>query len=229
MNLDLKMKFSQNELGYYFKDSEILVFFGNATATAEKIESLYSQYKFFRLKQTHSDILVTASDNVAEGDAHWTDKKNYALRISTADCIPLMVFCKQTKRIMGAHAGWKGVVNQIALKSLAQLINTGSTERDFNFFIGPHIVKNSFEVSEDTFIQLEKSHYGLTRKDYVTEVTPKYFVDLKEIVTSQIDYITGRKNQIYSLDIDTKTNSDFFSYRRGKLTNERNLSFIVRL
>ncbi len=223
------MKFWQNELGYYFKNENCLVFFGNTTATAEKIENFYNDLRFRRIKQTHSDIIIAASEQLVEADAHYTDQKKHALLIATADCTPLMIYCRQTHRALAIHAGWRGVQNQITLKALQKLIATGSTDKNFEFFFGPHIMKDSFEVSEDVFLQLEKSQFGLDRSDYASSKNDKFYVDLQAIIFSQIRYVIGKEPSAMTLNLDTKTNELFHSYRRGKMTHERNLSFIAIL
>ena len=223
------MIFSQNELGYYFKNENCLVFFGNVTATAEKIAVFYPEFSFLRIKQTHSDIIVVASTEIHEADAHWSDQKKQALLIATADCTPLMIFCRQTKRAVAIHAGWRGVENKIALKALQKMIETGSTQKDFEFYFGPHIMKDSFEVSEDVFLLLEKSQYDLNKKNYVSQKNNKFYVDLQKIIFSQIRHIIKKEPIAMTIDLDTKTNTNFHSYRRGKQTNERNLSFITVL
>lgn len=223
------MKFSQNELGFFFKNENCLVFFGNVNATVEKIENFYNDLRFRRIKQTHSDIVIAASEQLNEADAHYSYEKGHALLIATADCTPLMIYCRQTHRAVAIHAGWRGVENQITLKALQKMIATGSTEKDFEFYFGPHIMKDSFEVSEDVFLQLEKSQFGLDKKDYVSEKNDKFYVDLQKIIFSQIRQVIGKEPNAMTINLDTKTNELFHSYRRGKMTSDRNLSFITVL
>ncbi len=223
------MKYLENELGYFYQNSKCLVFFGKALGTLEKIEKLYPKFKFQRVKQTHSDIIVESSDKLVEADAHWTGEKNQALLISTADCIPMMIHCKKTDRIVAIHAGWRGIVHRIASKAVVSLLETGSGKNDFEFWIGPHILKNSFEINEDVFVQLQDSQIGLEDVDFFSQLQDKFYVDLKNTVVSQLEYSLNAKINLHFSPFDTKVDHNFHSFRRGKLTGERNLSFIVLL
>lgn len=222
------MKFLENELGHYYKDSDIFVFFGKISATLEQIKDAYPEYKFFKIKQTHSDLIVRASAIPAVADAHWTDESKSALLISTADCIPLMIFCKQTRRATAIHAGWRGVASQIVIKALNEIIFSGSSEKEFLFFLGPHILQESFEVLEDTFQLLLAAQSNLAFHEYSFKKNGKYFVDLQKIVFSQIQFAIKKEPIILTLKIDTKSNLNFNSYRRDLKKSGRNLSFISK-
>lgn len=227
-NSDLIMTSFQNNLGFGFKDDEYLVFFGNARASMEDLQSKFSQYDFKRIKQTHSDVVVECSDQVLEADAHYTDEVDKALVIATADCMPIMVYCVQTSRVLAIHAGWRGVENKITEKSLNQLITAGSTDKNFKIFIGPHILQSSFEVDADTRDLLAKAHYGLKPSHYMFSSKDKFHVNLGKIVISQIEHVIQKMPEIEILSIDTKTDREYHSHRRDQ-TKQRNFSFVVRI
>ena len=111
------MKYFQNDLGFGYKDEKVLIFFGNKNAELVNIAQAFPAFKFLRVKQTHSDIFVAASEELQEADAHWTGEKNIALIIATTDCMPIMIYCEQTHRVAAVHAGWRGVVNGIIEKN----------------------------------------------------------------------------------------------------------------
>lgn len=223
------MKYSQNELGYFYNNEKYIVFFGTVSASIEKLKEFYPSLNFRHIRQTHSDIVVESTESLLEADAHFTNKKNQALLIATADCTPLMIYCHQTQRVVAIHAGWRGVENKITEKTLNKLIATGSTEKKFDFFFGPHIMQDSFEVSEDVFLLLQNAQHELDKKEYALEKNDKFYVDLQKIILSQIKHVIKAPPQVLILDMDTKTNENFHSYRREKMTPERNLSFIAPL
>lgn len=218
----------QNNLGFGFKDDEYLVFFGNARASLEDLQSKFSQYAFKRIKQTHSDIIVESSDETPEADSHYTSELDQALVIATADCMPIMIYCVQTSRVMAIHAGWRGVENRITEKSLNQLVTTGSTDKNFKIFIGPHILQSSFEVEADTCDLLAKAHYGLKPSHFMYSRNNKFYVNLDKIVISQIEHVIQKLPEIEILSIDTKTDKEYHSHRRDQ-TKQRNFSFVVRI
>lgn len=205
------------------------VFFGNSQDNFAKIQQDFPRLNFKKIHQTHSDIVVESSANLNEADSHYTSETNAALLISTADCMPIMIYCKQTHRVAAVHAGWRGVANKITEKTLQKLIATGSSKKEFQFWVGPHILQGSFEVDRTTYDLLSVAHYNLPVNDYVVEKNNKYYVALNKIIETQIKNITGHSSEILFLDIDTKTSSDYYSYRRDQKTKERNLSFICLL
>ena len=140
------MNFQECDLGFTFKNSEVLVFFGKAYGDLEKVKSHFSTFEFYGVRQTHSDLIVQASSNFYQADAHWTSQSLKALFILTADCIPLFIYNRKMHIIAAIHAGWRGIENHIVLKSLKKIMTTTSQPEDFEIWIGPHILKNSFEV-----------------------------------------------------------------------------------
>lgn len=209
--------------------SRAFVFFGNAEDSFEKIQSDFRDLNFKKIRQTHSDIVIKASDQPIEADSHYTSKAKEALIIATADCMPIMIYCKQTHRAAAVHAGWRGVENKITEKTLHELISTGSSKKDFQFWVGPHILQNSFEVDLATYALLSKSHYNLKDEEYMICKNSKCYIALNKIIESQIKNILNKTPEIVFLNIDTKINSDYHSYRRDQKTKERNLSFICLL
>ncbi len=222
------MKYFQNDIGFGYRDEKVLIFFGNKAGELENLKKEFPSFDFLRVKQTHSDIFLPASTELREADAHWTAEKNKALLIATADCMPLMIFCEQSNRIAAVHAGWRGVANGIIENTLKQLIHTGSGEKKFRIFCGPSIQQNSFEVDRDVFDQLVAKSRSPHVSSYSFFQNNKYYVNLNKIAQNQILTTTGVMNSVFSA-IDTKTNEDYYSYRRGKLKSERNLSFICLL
>jgi len=112
------------------------------------------------LKQTHSDIFhfITEdeklSDSVyyAEGDAFYTQRKNTALCIRTADCLPVVFYAEtDQKRTAGIiHAGWRGLEKKIITKVINDVKNRLSLdESSIRFFSGPCIGPDSYQVQSD--------------------------------------------------------------------------------
>lgn len=223
--------------GSGFQTEEYLVFFGNQNADLPKIQSEFPNLSFRRVRQTHSDIVTPsipnsldiAFENLTEADAHLTEQSQEGLLILTADCLPLMIYCQQTHRVAAVHAGWRGVENHIAEKTLTELIRTGSDQKDFLIWVGPHIQQDSFEAGADAFALLSQAHYGLEPDSYFYQRADKYFIDLNLIVKSQIEQVLGKAAAVWFSADDTMTNQNYFSYRRDQKTKSRNLSFIARL
>ncbi len=223
------MNFLECELGFTFQNSKVIVFFGKATATQTDLQQKFPQLQFYFIKQTHSDIIIKASEQITEADAHYTDEINKALLIRTADCMPILIYNLLTGTAAAVHAGWRGVVNQITIKTLQILKSANAKSNDFQIWIGPHILQNSFEVEESVLKLILTSSPALDKKELYYESKNKFYVDLKQIVNSQINSVISSAVMQNYLDFDTKTNVKFHSFRRDKLESGRNLSFIAKL
>lgn len=217
------------DLGTTFQNENVIAFFGNKNATLASIQNHFPDLKFYRIKQTHSDICVKASSEVAEADAHWTEEKNKALVIATADCTPLMIYDSKNSKVAAIHAGWKGVANQITLKSIQTLGLNKADASSVYIWSGPHILQNSFEVQEDVLQQLLNSSFNLNKDIHFQKTETGYLVNLDSILKSQVNSCLTDFKNFESLLIDTKTDLLFHSFRRDKSEAGRNLSFIALL
>ncbi|OQW52395.1 MAG: hypothetical protein A4S09_08550 [Proteobacteria bacterium SG_bin7] len=213
-------------MGEKLESNKFLVFFGSRHTTWEVLPKLFPNLKFARLKQTHGNTVVQSpSDMLLEGDGHWTEKRNVALTIVTADCLPVMILDQH--RIGAVHAGWRGIENQVLLKTL----HSGFS-KNLEIFIGPHIQKSSFEVGIDVSKKLIASTKNLSFFDLKKCVFPhtdpqKRYIDLSYIACAQLKSFGIDEKNIYLSGHDTFTNNDFSSYRRKESPTGRQVSFIA--
>lgn len=246
MSLSTKMNTERKQLDcgvlYSFSSKlskqKYLVFFGNKHSTLEKLKQQFPDLNFAVLRQTHSDILLESitqdsfSPLSREGDAHWTNETNVALCVRTADCLPILAFDENRQCILAIHAGWKGVANRILVKSLDELIARNKlSQASTSLFIGPHILFNSFEVSNDVAQQLRNA---IPTAQHSTQFfkkldNEKELVDLLSICKAQAKE-EGLPEEAFFFELaDTKTNNEFSSFRREKDLAGRQISFVARL
>lgn len=209
--------FVENNLGFEYQDHNIIVFFGKKNTKIEDLEKYFPQLKFRTIRQTHSRIVLPSVQNSqdTEADAHFTKEKNVALVVKTADCLPIMIYSSDLEQIAAVHAGWRGVENQITREALKNF-----KSQDVSIYIGPHILKNSFEVQSDVKDQLLKAYYG--KENIVESRGDRYLIDLQKIVRSQTEGVNFE-----FLALDTFKNPLFNSFRSDQ-TTQRNLSFIAQ-
>jgi YfiH family protein len=103
------------------------------------------------VRQTHSDIVLTLTQtptpgNRPEADAIVTALPGLALGILTADCTPILFADAEAGIIGAAHAGWKGAVASIALKTIEAMIALGADRSRIVAAIGPTISGENYEV-----------------------------------------------------------------------------------
>jgi polyphenol oxidase len=206
-------------IGKELKTSNFHVFFGNKSASAEILKFIYPKYTFHFLKQVHSDRVVRAP-SPESADGHWTNEKEQALGIYTADCLP--VFCYDNGRAVAFHAGWRGVVAEIVSKGLRLISPVGS---EAFAFVGPHLQAQSFEVHLDVAEKLEEAGGELiSHRD-----KKKAYIDLSLIVFQQLKKSGFSEKNIWIDKDNTFENPNYYSYRTTGKGTGRLISFIVGL
>lgn len=111
-------------------------------------------------RQVHgSEVLVVDSSmpDGVEADAVITNERNLLIGVSTADCVPVLLYDPVKGVIAAAHAGWRGTIANIVGKTVARMRDAfGSDPSDILAAIGPSISPEAFEVGtevSDVFVQ----------------------------------------------------------------------------
>ena len=168
--------------------------------------------------------------NILEGvDALITTLPNFCLSISTADCVPILLYDKSNKVIAAIHAGWRGTIQNIALLTLQKMQELyGTRGEDVVACIGPSISKDSFEVGEEVYSTFAEQGYDMTLVSMLNESTGKHHIDLWEANKVQLASFGIPTSQIEVAGICTyKQHTDFFSARRLGIASGRILSGIM--
>jgi purine-nucleoside/S-methyl-5'-thioadenosine phosphorylase / adenosine deaminase len=124
----------------------------HTTTTLQAIEpfatiaSCMRTKKMTLLHQIHSSLgacitndthPVATTPYAQEGDFLITNQPNLGIGIKSADCLPLIFFDSLTSTVAIAHAGWKGSVQEIALKTVEALVQQGASLATIKIFFGP--------------------------------------------------------------------------------------------
>lgn len=221
-------------LGHVIETLEVTVFFGNRHSHIHELETTFPDYHFAELKQFHSDIVVHARDTLhRDGDAHITRNPKLALCIKTADCIPVMIHDPESGWAAAIHAGWRGIENEIILKTCDLLRGMSPSLKKARAWIGPHIRVDSFEVGRDVADRLQhrfEAVRGFSRCESVVCAHPdpsKVYVDLSTIARAQLASRGIGPERVIELEIDTVTSEEHCSYRRDRESSNRQISFIA--
>ena len=112
-------------------------------------------------------------------DALITREPGYCLCISTADCVPVLVYDKKHGAIAAIHAGWRGTVAYIVRDTLLRMEKEfGTSGEDVVACIGPSISLASFEVGEEVYEAFQKNGFDMPRISIRKEETGKHHIDL---------------------------------------------------
>lgn len=190
--------------------------------------------RFFYPHQVHTDRIYRIDEaflaldtqkqkELLEGiDAVLTDIPQVVLGISTADCIPVVVYDAEHHAAAAIHAGWKGTVLRIVEKAIDEMILIYDTKPEqCTAAIGPGISQDSFEVGTEVLDQFIDAGFHM---DAVTQWMPntrvgeqtamKPHIDLKEVNRLQLTKKGIKEQNITVSPIDTFTDEQFFSARR---------------
>ena len=153
-------------------------------------------------------------------------RSHTACCVRTADCVPLLVGDPNRGSVAAIHAGWRGVVAGIVLRTIERLSAMGSKPDHLLVAIGPHIRCSAFEVSED----VAQTIANVTPRCLVVHrhVGSLPHVALVECVREQLRIAGVAPGNVD--DVGGCTFSDatrFFSYRRQGPASGRHLHAIV--
>ena len=178
--------------------------------------------KLFGLKQYHSATAILLSDEVhsahkqrPDADAFVTTRRDVALAILTADCVPVLFADRNHGVIGAAHAGWRGANGGILESTITLMCNNGAALSSIETVIGPAIAKSSYQVSADCRNEITNAHpdasHFFSPDPYAAE---KYLFDLPAYTKWKISRIG--LTEITDLAIDTYDSANnLFSHRRA--------------
>lgn len=130
----------------------------NTESGVKELNSLKDRFKVsdvVYLKQIHSDKILCYKFNDEhfnenEGDAIITDEKEVIIGVFTADCVPVILVDDKKGVSAAIHSGWRGTFESITLKTVEKMKSEyGCKSEDIKAYIGPHIRKCCYEVSQD--------------------------------------------------------------------------------
>ena len=186
--------------------------------------------------QTHgTEVMQIAKDFISlhgnvkkmilEGvDALITDVKGLCIGVSTADCIPILIYDEAHHAAAAVHAGWRGTVKRIAMKAVSAMrVTYGSRPEDLTAVIGPGISLEAFEVGDEVYEEFASA--GFCMAD-ISRRYDKWHIDLPECNRSQLS--AAGVSDIRMTGICTYNNSaDFFSARRLGVASGRIFTGII--
>lgn len=190
--------------------------------------------------QVHGDMVVTvdspadvvrAKNEATQGaDAIIVATREVAALLCFADCVPVIIVMP-TGRFAVVHAGWRGVENTIAAKTLSLMLEqekraSGASQQELvaatNVYIGPYIHRECFETSEEIH-DLFVAKFG-----EACSFDPRH-VDLGAALRAQLIRLGISCARICDVDKCTVCNNDrFFSYRAQGGTAGRHGAFAIR-
>lgn len=143
-------------------------------------------------------------------DALITNNPKQVLTITVADCLPVYFYDSKNKVIALAHAGWRGLIDNILVNVINSFNNDyQSAPENIYVFIGPHIKTCHFEVKTDVA--------NLFPSSIQTKQQKKIYLDLGLFAKLQLlDLGVLPANIEVSPECTYCLSNKYFSYRRDK-------------
>lgn len=158
---------------------------------------------------------------VLEGvDAVMTDMSGVCIGVSTADCIPIIIYDAAHHAVATVHAGWRGTVARIAeLTIQAMAVTYHSVPSELRCVIGPGISLDNFEVGDEVYDKFVKAAFDM---NIIAKRYEKWHIDLKLCNRMQLERMGVKRENIQISDICTfADNADYFSARKQGIDSGR--------
>ena len=168
-------------------------------------------------------------------DAIMTNIAGLCIGVSTADCIPVLLYDAEHHAACAVHAGWRGTVARIVEKAVKAMTETyGTSPIDIVAQIAPGIGLDSFEVGDevyDAFVQAGFDMTAISQKLFTFHsslFTSKWHINLPQCNKQQLMSMGVKSENISVSDICTyKQHDTFFSARRLGINSGRIFTAIV--
>ena len=167
--------------------------------------------------QVH-DCVVRRIDGPQQGviegvDAVMTDVPQLCIGVSTADCIPVLLYDSTHRAVSAVHAGWRGTVLRIVQKAVEAMRDAyGTAPADLQAVIGPGISLDSFEVGDEVYEQFHAAGFDMQP---ISRHDAKWHIDLPMCNRLQLMEAGIPANHIQMTNICTYQQYErYFSARR---------------
>ena len=95
-------------------------------------------------------------------DAVLTDVPGLCVGVSTADCIPLLLYDEEHHAVAAVHAGWRGTVARIACRVVDEMRMAYNTDpARLTAVVGPGISLRNFEVGDEVYDAFARAAFDM--------------------------------------------------------------------
>ena len=155
-------------VNHYCGDNE-----GSIARNMDSLKSLLGVGQVFMPHQVHGTEILQVkqtepwkgmADDLEGVDALITDVTGVCIGVSTADCIPVLLYDEAHHAAAAIHAGWRGTVKRIAAKAVESMRDSfGTHPEELKAVIGPGISLEAFEVGDEVYDQFQEEGFPKER------------------------------------------------------------------
>lgn len=178
------------------------------------------------VSQIHSNRIVFVTKPMSQtirADGMVTNQPLY-LVITTADCVPLLLYTPSSKYIAAIHAGWKGIINGIVENAIKILKSCGNDPAEITAAIGPHIRGCCYNVERERAEVFRKRFHESA--DLVRLFKANWHLDIGNAVHRILISCGVRGDRIDNLRQCTSCDRRFNSTRRDGVKTPRAINVI---
>lgn len=96
-------------------------------------------------------------------DAVMTNIPGMCIGVSTADCIPVLLYDEEHHAVAAIHAGWRGTQARIVHKAVQEMRMAYQTDpTKLKAVIGPGISLDNFEVGDEVYAAFEQAAFDMS-------------------------------------------------------------------
>ncbi len=147
-------------------------------------------------------------------DALVTSLPGVCIGVTTADCVPVLLFDRKRKTTAAIHAGWRGTAGHIVRSTVEKLQSCFRCRpEDIVAVLGPSISKRAFEVGQETYDTFRENGFNMPL--IAENISGKWHIDLWQANKSELLEAGVADCNITVCGICTYSNfRNFFSARR---------------
>ena len=177
--------------------------------------------KIIQIDEPFLSLNASERQKALEGvDALMTNLSGICIGVSTADCIPVLLYDKERHAVCAIHAGWRGTVKRIVMKAVETMtITYGTKPKQLTAQIGPGISLDSFEVGDEVYETFAQEGFEMSAISLRKE---KWHINLPECNRLQLiaSGLTPQNIKISTVCTYKQAN-DYFSARRLGINSGR--------
>ena len=146
-------------------------------------------------------------------DAVMTDVRGVCIGVSTADCIPVLLYDEEHHAACAIHAGWRGTLQRITHKAVMQMgMVYGTRPGRLRAVVGPGISLDNFEVGDEVYEAFRQDGFDMAR---IARRMDKWHIDLPMANRLALEHDGVEPHNIAMSGVCTYDNADrYFSARR---------------
>jgi len=141
--------------------------------------------KILRIADTWTSMRPETRQLLLEGvDAVMTDAPGFCIGVSTADCIPVLLYDAEHHAACAVHAGWRGTVAYITAQAVQTMReHFGTDPSHLKAVVGPGISLKRFEVGDEVYEAFAEAGFDMQA---IARREEKWHIDLWECNRRQL-------------------------------------------